>query len=109
MINRELIRIKVVQLTYAYYQNGNKNIDTAEKELAARLGEISQQVEAALAREDFTAAGQSAAGLRQPVDRFFDDVTVNAENAALRANRLKLLSGIRNLLDRQWDLSKIEG
>ena len=33
MINRELIRIKVVQLTYAYYQNGNKNIDTAEKEL----------------------------------------------------------------------------
>ena len=33
MINRELIRIKIVQLTYAYYQNGNKNIDTAEKEL----------------------------------------------------------------------------
>ena len=33
MINREIIRIKVVQLTYAYYQNGNKNIDAAEKEL----------------------------------------------------------------------------
>ena len=33
MINRELIRVKVVQLTYAYYQNGNKNMDTAEKEL----------------------------------------------------------------------------
>lgn len=33
MINRELIRIKVVQLTYAYYQNGNKNLDNAEKEL----------------------------------------------------------------------------
>lgn len=33
MINRELIRIKIVQLTYAYYQNGHKNIDTAEKEL----------------------------------------------------------------------------
>ena len=33
MINRELIRIKIVQLTYAYYQNGNKNIETAEKEL----------------------------------------------------------------------------
>ena len=37
MINRELIRIKVVQLTYAYYQNGNKNIDTAEKELLFSL------------------------------------------------------------------------
>lgn len=33
MINREIIRIKIVQLTYAYYQNGNKNIDSAEKEL----------------------------------------------------------------------------
>ncbi|MBQ2209872.1 MAG: transcription antitermination factor NusB [Prevotella sp.] len=33
MINRELIRTKIVQLTYAYYQNGSKNIDTAEKEL----------------------------------------------------------------------------
>ena len=37
MINRELIRIKIVQLTYAYYQNGNKNIETAEKELAFSL------------------------------------------------------------------------
>jgi N utilization substance protein B len=37
MINRELIRIKTVQLTYAYYQNGSKNIDTAEKELIFSL------------------------------------------------------------------------
>lgn len=37
MINRDLIRIKVVQLTYAFYQNGNKNMDTAEKELLFSL------------------------------------------------------------------------
>ena len=37
MINRELIRTKIVQLTYAYYQNGNKNIETAEKELLFSL------------------------------------------------------------------------
>ena len=37
MINRELIRIKIVQLTYAYYQNGNRNIDNAEKELLFSL------------------------------------------------------------------------
>lgn len=37
MINRELIRIKIVQLTYAYYQNGNKNMDNAEKELMFSL------------------------------------------------------------------------
>jgi len=37
MINREIIRIKIVQLTYAYYQNGSKNIDAAEKELFVSL------------------------------------------------------------------------
>ena len=37
MINRELIRIKIVQLTYAYYQNNNRNIDNAEKELLFSL------------------------------------------------------------------------
>jgi N utilization substance protein B len=37
MINREIIRIKIVQLTYAYYQNGNNNIDAAEKELLFSL------------------------------------------------------------------------
>jgi N utilization substance protein B len=37
MINREIIRLKIVQLTYAYYQNGNKNIDSAEKELLFSL------------------------------------------------------------------------
>lgn len=37
MINRELIRIKIVQLTYAYYQNGNRNLDMAEKELLFSL------------------------------------------------------------------------
>ena len=37
MINRELIRIKIVHLTYAYYQNGNKNMDNAEKELLFSL------------------------------------------------------------------------
>ena len=37
MINRELIRIKVVQLTYSYYQNGNRNMENAEKELLFSL------------------------------------------------------------------------
>ena len=37
MINRDLIRRKIVQLTYAYYQNGNHNMDNAEKELLFSL------------------------------------------------------------------------
>ena len=37
MINRVLIRLKIVQIIYAYYQNGGKNLETAEKELFFRL------------------------------------------------------------------------
>ena len=37
MINRELIRTKIVQLTYAYYQNGGRDIESAEKELVFSL------------------------------------------------------------------------
>lgn len=47
--------------------------------------------------------------LRKPVDAFFDEVTVNADDAALRVNRLKLLNGIRSALDGVADFSKIEG
>ena len=52
---------------------------------------------------------QALAGLRKPLDTFFDDVTVNADDAALRANRLKLLNGIRASLDGVADFSKVEG
>ena len=47
--------------------------------------------------------------LRGPVDEFFDKVTVNSDDAAERANRLRLLSRIRATLDIVADFSKIEG
>ena len=47
--------------------------------------------------------------LRNPVDAFFEKVTVNAEDAATRANRLKLLAEIRGALDEIADFSRIEG
>ncbi len=49
------------------------------------------------------------AGLRGPLDAFFDKVTVNADDAALRLNRLNLLTRIRSAMDRVADFSKIEG
>ena len=49
------------------------------------------------------------AGLRAPVDMFFDAVTVNADDAALRVNRLKLLSEIRETMNGVADFSQIEG
>ncbi|MBO0333505.1 glycine--tRNA ligase subunit beta [Sneathiella sp. CAU 1612] len=83
--------------------------DPAETALQERITEVTGLVSGALAQDGFEAAGTAAATLRKPVDAFFDKVTVNAEDSALRANRLRLLSTIRNLLDQLADLSKIEG
>ena len=83
--------------------------DDAEKALADALDHAKPAIDNALAAEDFVAAMQALAGLRKPVDTFFDDVTVNADDAALRVNRLKLLNGIRASLDGVADFSKIEG
>ncbi|MDH3476401.1 MAG: glycine--tRNA ligase subunit beta [Rhodospirillales bacterium] len=63
----------------------------------------------ALADENFTGAMAAMARLRQPVDAFFDHVTVNAEDTTLRANRLNLLSRIGATLGQVADFSKIEG
>jgi len=49
------------------------------------------------------------ARLRAPVDAFFEGVTVNSDDPALRANRLRLLSRIGDTLERVADFSKIEG
>ena len=64
---------------------------------------------AALAREDFQAAMAALAALREPVDAFFDHIMVNAEEKALRANRLRLLGSIRATLDRVARFERIEG
>ena len=80
-----------------------------EKLLATRIFDAERDAEAALAREDFTGAMSALAKLREPVDDFFDEVTVNTEDAALRANRLRLLARIGATLGRVADFSKIEG
>ncbi len=80
-----------------------------ENALFARLGEVGTKLDAALKAEDFAAAMGALATLRGPVDAFFDKVTVNAEDRALRANRLKLLSAIGAAPARVADFSKIEG
>jgi glycyl-tRNA synthetase beta chain len=80
-----------------------------EKTLFSHLGDASKGAQAALGSEDFTAAMAAMAQLRQPVDAFFDEVTVNAEDAALRENRLQLLSAIGATLSEVADFSKIEG
>jgi glycyl-tRNA synthetase beta chain len=63
----------------------------------------------ALEAEDYSGAMQALSGLRGPVDAFFARVTVNVEDLSSRAERLKLLSQIRDALGRVADFSKIEG
>jgi glycyl-tRNA synthetase beta chain len=80
-----------------------------EKTLYARLSEAAETAQSALGSEDFSGAMAAMAQLRQPVDAFFDEVTVNAEDMALRENRLNLLSAIGATLSEVADFSKIEG
>lgn len=81
----------------------------AERALHEALERASTAATRAIEAEDFSAATQALATLRAPVDRFFDEVTVNAEDAALRANRLRLLAGIRAATAGVADFSRIEG
>lgn len=80
-----------------------------EKALYVALEKAAPAAKAALEKEDFAGAMKALSGLRAPVDAFFDKVTVNAEDAALRVNRLNLLSDIRKTLHGVADFSKIEG
>jgi glycyl-tRNA synthetase beta chain len=80
-----------------------------EKALAKAVGEVTAAARKALEKEDFEGAMSALAKLRAPVDAFFDKVTVNAPDAALRENRLKLLSQIRAATLEVADFSKIEG
>jgi glycyl-tRNA synthetase beta chain len=84
-------------------------VQAEECALYESLGAAAEAAGPALEREDFTGAMAALAGLRQPVDAFFDEVTVNADDSALRENRLNLLARIGATLGRVADFSKIEG
>ncbi len=74
------------------------------------MAEVELSVKPALENEDFSQAMQAFAGLRAPIDAFFDKVTVNVtDRPDLRFNRLKLLNQIRATMDAVADFSKIEG
>ena len=83
--------------------------DDAERALYSALKDAAPVIAEKVAAEDFTGAMAALAGLRAPVDAFFDKVTVNTDDAKVRENRLKLLSMIRTALEGVADFSKIEG
>ncbi len=83
--------------------------EKAEIDLAAAIDTARAGIRDALRDEDFVRAMAALAALRAPVDRFFDDILVNAEDPALRMNRLRLLAEIREATHAIADFSKIAG
>jgi glycyl-tRNA synthetase beta chain len=81
--------------------------EPAERELWVALAQVHAQAQAALAAGDLTASLQALAALKDPVDAFFDAVMVNAEDPALRANRLSLLRALHAAMNQVADLSRL--
>jgi glycyl-tRNA synthetase beta chain len=81
--------------------------DEAELALIETLAGVSPKIEAALDARDFDGALAAAAELGPPVDRFFDEVLVMAEDSQVRANRLRLLLDVRDAVGALGDLSQI--
>jgi glycyl-tRNA synthetase beta chain len=80
-----------------------------ERELAKAIDAVTAEAAAAVAGEDFAGAMSAMAKLRPHVDAFFEKVTVNVDDEALRENRLRLLNEIRAATRAVADFSRIEG
>jgi len=106
-----IVRIEEKKDGHAYDQPVDAALlqQTEEKDLFGALTDAAASAKPLLDKEDFTGTMGALARLRGPVDAFFDKVTVNAEQADLRANRLRLLSQIRATLNAVADFSRIEG
>jgi glycyl-tRNA synthetase beta chain len=81
--------------------------EAAEQALAAAITEVQPAADLLFEQHDYTGSLKALAALKAPVDAFFDDVMVNAEDAALRANRLALLGRLHAAMNRVADLSRL--
>lgn len=81
--------------------------EAAEQALYTAMGDVKPGVDAAYAAGDFTGALKTLAALREGVDAFFNDVMVNADDLALRNNRLALLAELHGMLNQVADISKL--
>jgi glycyl-tRNA synthetase beta chain len=82
-------------------------VEPAEVEVAQALERLDSQLETALEAGDYDAAVAAAAELGPALDRLFEDVLIMAEDAAVRANRLRLLLNVRETLGKLGELSQI--
>lgn len=82
-------------------------VEQAEKDLYAALQTVAPKAQQQFESGDYTASLQTLAALRTPVDAFFEHVMVNAEDVALKANRLGLLATLHAAMNRVADLAKL--
>jgi glycyl-tRNA synthetase beta chain len=92
---------------FAQHHAPNLRIEPQEHQLAAAIARAREETSERIVKEDFSGAMRSLAKLREPVDRFFDQVTVNADEINLRINRLRLLAELRQVMSGVADFSKI--
>lgn len=83
-------------------------VEPAEKALAEAVLALRTEVQPLIAKGDYTAVLDKLANLRAPVDSFFDNVMVNAEDLALRQNRLAILNTLQNLFLQVADISLLQ-
>ena len=83
-------------------------IEPAEQVLAQSVLSLAKEVQPLIAQGEYTAVLDKLAGLRQPVDNFFDNVMVNAEDAKLRQNRLAILNTLQGLFLQVADISLLQ-
>jgi glycyl-tRNA synthetase beta chain len=81
--------------------------DSAELALAQALGQVQPAIEQHMRQAEYQQALQAMAQLRAPVDRFFDEVMVMADDAAVRENRLALLGDLHRLMNQVADISRL--
>jgi glycyl-tRNA synthetase beta chain len=82
-------------------------LEPAERSLGEAFSAVRPWAEQLYASGDYSAMLKSLAPLKLPVDRFFDEVMVNVDDAKLRANRLGLLAALRTTMNRVADISKL--
>ena len=83
-------------------------VEPAEKALAEAVLALRTEVQPLIAKGDYTAVLDKLANLRTPVDNFFDNVMVNAEDSALRQNRLAILNTLQDLFLQVADISVLQ-
>lgn len=85
----------------------NLRMEMPEHKLAAAIKRAREETGERLEKENFEGAMQALAKLREPVDAFFDTVTVNCDDPKLRLNRLRLLAELRGAMLQVADFAKV--